>query len=72
MINNTSIITSEFVENCNKPRISGMHIAVYDLLSYIGSGMTHEQILQELPSLTEDDIFGLPELCSRCSHIPFG
>jgi uncharacterized protein (DUF433 family) len=33
-----------------------MHIAVYDLLSYLGSGMTQEQILLDLPSLTEDDI----------------
>jgi uncharacterized protein (DUF433 family) len=56
MINSFSIITAEFVEHCSKPRISGMHIAVYDLLSYFDSGMTQEQILQDLPSLTEDDI----------------
>jgi uncharacterized protein (DUF433 family) len=56
MANSISIITAEFVEHCSKPRLSGMHIAVYDLLSYLGSGMTREQILHDLPALTEDDI----------------
>jgi uncharacterized protein (DUF433 family) len=56
MINYKSIITAEFVGRCSKPRISGMHIAVYDMLTYLGSGMTHEQILHDFPSLTEDDI----------------
>ena len=56
MVNHISIITAEFVEHCSKPRITGMHIAVYDVLSYLGSGMSHEQILHDLPALTEDDI----------------
>jgi len=56
MVKYRSIITAEFVEHCSKPRISGMHITVYDLLTYLGSGMTHEQILHDFPSLTKDDI----------------
>ena len=56
MIKYRSIIASEFVEHCSKPRISGMRIPVYDVLTYLGSGMTHEQILHDFPSLTKDDI----------------
>jgi uncharacterized protein (DUF433 family) len=56
MIKYRSIITAEFSEHCSKPRISGMRITVYDVLSYLDSGMTHEQILHDFPSLTNDDI----------------
>lgn len=39
-----------------KPCIRGMRIAVYDVLDYLASGMTHEQILADFPDLTEDDL----------------
>lgn len=29
---------------------------MYDVLEYLASGMTHQEILQEFPYLTEDDI----------------
>jgi uncharacterized protein (DUF433 family) len=33
-----------------------MRITVYDVLSYLAAGMTHEQILSDFPYLTEEDI----------------
>ncbi len=33
-----------------------MSITVYDVLSYLAAGMTHHQILDDFPYLTEDDI----------------
>ena len=33
-----------------------MRITVYDVLSYLASGMTHEEIRNDFPYLTEEDI----------------
>ena len=33
-----------------------MRITVYDVLSYLASGMTEEQVLADLPYLTRQDI----------------
>lgn len=39
-----------------KPCIRGTRITVYDVLEYLAGGMTSEEILQEFPELTSDDI----------------
>ncbi len=39
-----------------KPCIRGMRITVYDVLEYLASGMSHKEILQDFPYLTEEDI----------------
>ncbi|MCH8558637.1 MAG: DUF433 domain-containing protein [Balneolia bacterium] len=39
-----------------KPCIRGMRITVYDILEYLASGMSHEEILRDFPELTGDDI----------------
>jgi uncharacterized protein (DUF433 family) len=39
-----------------KPCIRGMRITVYDVLEYLASGMSHEEILRDFPDLTEEDI----------------
>jgi len=39
-----------------KPCIRGMRITVYDVLSYLASGMSHEEILSDFPDLEEEDI----------------
>lgn len=39
-----------------KPTIRGMRITVYDVLSYIAAGMSHQEILEDFPYLTEEDI----------------
>lgn len=50
------IITLEPGLHSGKPTIRGMRITVYDVLSYLASGMTPQQILEDFPYLTEEDI----------------
>jgi len=50
------IITIEPGKRSGKPTIRGMRITVYDVLDYLASRMTHEEILQDFPYLTEEDI----------------
>jgi uncharacterized protein (DUF433 family) len=50
------VITVEPGKRGGKPCIRGMRITVYDVLSYLAAGMTHEQIRADFPELSEDDI----------------
>jgi uncharacterized protein (DUF433 family) len=50
------IITIEPGKRGGKPCIHGMRITVYDVLSYLAAGMSHQQILEDFPYLTNDDI----------------
>ena len=40
-----------------KPSIRGMRITVYDILTMLSDGMTHKEILEDFPELTEKDIY---------------
>jgi len=50
------IISIEPGKRGGKPCIRGMRITVYDVLEYLASGMTQEQILADFPDLTGEDI----------------
>ena len=39
-----------------KPVIKGTRITVYDVLQWLASGMTHEQIIVDFPQLSNDQI----------------
>jgi len=39
-----------------KPCFVGTRIAVYDVLEYMATGMTHDEIVQDFPELTEAHI----------------
>ena len=39
-----------------KPCIKGTRIAIGDILQWLASGMTHQQILEDFPSLQEEHI----------------
>ena len=52
----SGIITMEPGKRGGKPCIRGLRITVYDVLEYLASGMTHEDILRGFPYLTEQDI----------------
>lgn len=39
-----------------KPCIRGLRITVYDVLEYLASGMSEEDILSDFPDLTREDI----------------
>jgi uncharacterized protein (DUF433 family) len=50
------IITIEPGKRGGQPCIRGLRITVYDVLDYLASGMTEEEILQDFPDLTAEDI----------------
>lgn len=50
------IITIEPGKRGGKPCIRGLRITVYDVLSYLASGMSEDQILRDFPYLARDDI----------------
>ncbi|HEY7120470.1 MAG TPA: DUF433 domain-containing protein [Tepidisphaeraceae bacterium] len=51
-----SRITIEPGKRAGKPCIRGLRITVYDVLDYLASGMTPEQIVDDFPDLELDDI----------------
>ncbi len=50
------IITMQPGKRGGKACVRGLRITVADVLGYLASGMTHEQILSDFPYLTEQDI----------------
>ncbi|MDJ0691006.1 MAG: DUF433 domain-containing protein [Xenococcaceae cyanobacterium MO_188.B32] len=55
-MNYQNIITIEPGKRSGKPCIRGMRITVYEVLSYLAAGMTYEEILEDFPYLTREDI----------------
>ncbi|MDZ8077847.1 MAG: DUF433 domain-containing protein [Nostoc sp. DcaGUA01] len=51
-----NIITIEPGKRGGKPCIRGMRITVYDVLSYLASSITYEEVLDDFPYLTQEDI----------------
>ena len=49
-------ITIEPGKRGGKPCIRGMRITVYDVLEYLASGLSEQEILDDFPDLTHDDI----------------
>jgi len=49
-------ITIEPGKRAGKPCIRGLRITVYDVLDYLASGRSEEQILEDFPELTKEDI----------------
>ena len=52
----SSIITVEAGKRGGKPCIRGLRITVYDVLDYMASGMTEDEILADFPDLTRADL----------------
>ncbi len=51
-----TIITIEPGKRGGKPCIRGMRITVGDILGWLGRGMTTEEIIEDFPELTREDI----------------
>ena len=49
-------ITIEPGKRRGEPCICGLRITVYDILEYLASGMTEDEILADFPDLDRDDI----------------
>ena len=50
------IITIEPGKRSGRPCIRGLRIAVHDVLSYLASGMTIDEVLEDFPRLTREDV----------------
>ena len=49
-------VTIEPGKRGGKPCIRGLRITVYDVLEYLASGMSEDQILRDFPDLMREDI----------------
>lgn len=56
MTDYANIITLEPGKRSGKPCIRGLRITVDDVLSYLAAGMSIDEILDDFPSLTREDI----------------
>ena len=50
------VITFESDKMGGQPCIRGQRITVYDILDYLASGMSYEEVLNDFPQLTREDI----------------
>lgn len=49
-------ITIEPGKRGGKPCIRGLRITVYDVLDYLASGMSYDEVLSDFPELEREDI----------------
>jgi uncharacterized protein (DUF433 family) len=49
-------ITIEPGKRSGKACVRGMRITVHDVLSYLAAGMSHKEIIDDFPELTQNDI----------------
>ena len=57
MVDYRQIITIEPGKRGGKPCIRGLRITVGDVLAWMASGMTMDDIISDFPELTKDDIY---------------
>lgn len=62
------IITIEPGKRGGKPCIRGLRVTVYDVLGYLASGMSQEEILRDFPYLTAEDIRACLEYAADREH----
>ena len=55
-VNYQQIITIEPGKRVGRPCIRRLRITVSDVLGWLASGMSHKEILDDYPELTEEDI----------------
>jgi uncharacterized protein (DUF433 family) len=56
MIDYRSRVTIDPDKRGGKPCIRGLRITVYDVLEYLASGMSIEELLDDFPALERDDV----------------
>ena len=56
MLDYRGFVTIEPGKRSGKPCLRGLRITVYDILVYLASGMSIEEILNDFPERTKEDI----------------
>jgi len=55
-MNYRDYITIESDKRGGKPCVRGLRITVYEVLEYLASEMTEQEILEDFPDLTHEDL----------------
>jgi len=63
-----SLITINPDIRSGKPCIRGFRITVYDILNMLARGMTYDEILEDYPKLTLNDIFASLQYAADREH----
>lgn len=53
-----------------RPCLRGMRIRVVDILDLLAAGLSHEELLDEMPDLDREDIVAALYYAARHSHLP--
>lgn len=62
------LITINPAIRSGKPCIRTLRITVYDILNMLGSGMSYDEILEDYPKLTLNDIFAALQYAADREH----
>ena len=68
MIDYKKTITRDAGIRFGKPCIKGTRITVYDVLSWLASGMTYDEIIYDFPELTESNIIACLAFAADREH----
>ena len=64
------LITINPEKRSGKPCIRNLRITVYDILDLLASGMSHGDIIEDFPKLTQDDIYAALKYAADREHKP--
>jgi uncharacterized protein (DUF433 family) len=64
----SEIITIDPQIRFGKPCVRGMRISVYDVLSWYAAGMTEDDILEDYPELTKEDLLAVLAFAADREH----
>jgi len=56
MLNYKEYITIEPGKRSGKPCVRGLRITVYDILNMLADGMSYDEIIDDFPKITREDI----------------
>lgn len=57
MVDYRNYITIEPGKRSGKPCIRGLRITVYDILNMLADGMSPDEIIEDFPKITTEDIY---------------
>jgi uncharacterized protein (DUF433 family) len=69
-MNYQDIITIEPDKRGGRVCIRGTRMAVYDVLEYLASGMSKQQVLDDFPYLTKEDILACLSFAAARERMP--